>query len=160
MKNYEYYFGNPDRFKELYDTFDIKSPKTISEQCRDLGVKMDDSRSLIQDILTFLQEERDTTLELIDANWLITTISQPYNLPLVKVIQILQEVFTLKPHVYNPITNRYGYEKKEVMYILEYYCNSKELEEILYFANNFEATHEITIRSSNNGNRKDNTTNS
>ena len=158
MKNYEYYLTNEDRFKELYDA--LKNGLLYLDTAKDFGIKLKSATSVEQDLLSWLIEEREITLELIDANYLITTISQPYNLPLTKVIEILKEIFTLKPHVYNPITNRYGYEKKEVMYILEYYCNSKELEEILYFANNYDATHIITIRSSNNGNRKDNTTNS
>ena len=158
MKNYEYYLTNKDRFNELHNA--LKNGLLYLDTAKNLGVTLNIATSSEQDLLSWLIEERDTTLELIDANYLITTISQPYTLPLVKVIQILQEIFTLKPYVYNPLTNRYGYEKKEVMYILEYYCSPKELEEILYFANNYDATHKITIRSSNNGNRKDNTADS
>lgn len=158
MKNYEYYLTNEDRFKELYDA--LNGGLLSLDTAEDLGVTLKSNTSVEQDLLSWLIEERDTTLELIDANYLIQTINQPNTMSFDKVIVILKEIFTLKPHVYNPISNKYGYEKKEVLYILEYYCNPKELEEILYFANNYDATHKITIRSSNNGSRANNTTNS
>lgn len=159
MKNYEYYFGNPDRFKELYDAFDLKSDKKTREIYDDVGIKMDESRSFEQDFLKFLQEERGTEIELIDITYLIMLISNQPLLSQHKMIEILKVVFTLKPRVYDPIANKFGYDKKEVIYILGQICNAYEYEEIMFFANNFVTTHTITIKEDNNGNGNNRNTN-